>query len=294
MQNHSRSLVFSLRENPFANLKRSLHVFDMKRLEHFLDGLQVETHFPSRVPQIVVEAPRSPLDEKMDKYDLFIQGNFNHNYGTPESPVYGPRPDDSATSPWGSYLWPTYAGINRLGFASNYYAGIAVEEGTDVSPETPYDRLKEKLGRLASSKPVKIADSASAAPSRSPDFVHTLTAWRRWKVNGGMLEALGSESKWEPRRAPRANCRVSSNHAAPHFGCNCGYWSFKTREGLTKALAQYSSTVDVIGQVEIWGRVIECKNGFRSEFAYPKELWLLDEGLDSLSWRYGVPVRRLG
>jgi len=34
-------------------------------------------------------------------------------------------------------------------------------------------------------------------------------------------------------------------------------------------------------------------NGFRSEYSYPKELWLLNEGLESLSWTYGVPVRKL-
>ena len=50
----------------------------------------------------------------------------------------------------------------------------------------------------------------------------------------------------------------------------------------------------VVGTVEIWGRVIECENGFRSEFAYPKELWLLseDDDLSKLSWTYGVPVRK--
>jgi len=32
---------------------------------------------------------------------------------------------------------------------------------------------------------------------------------------------------------------------------------------------------------------------YRSEFAYPKELWLLKPGLEFLSWTYGVPVRML-
>jgi hypothetical protein len=59
-------------------------------------------------------------------------------------------------------------------------------------------------------------------------------------------------------------------------------------------MEHYATSVDVIGEVEIWGRVIECENGWRSEYAYPKELWLLGEGLESLSWKYGVPVRRLG
>jgi hypothetical protein len=56
---------------------------------------------------------------------------------------------------------------------------------------------------------------------------------------------------------------------------------------------EYVDSVDVVGTVEIWGRVIECRNGFRSEYAYPKELWLLRDGLEHLSWTYGVPVRKL-
>lgn len=61
---------------------------------------------------------------------------------------------------------------------------------------------------------------------------------------------------------------------------------------MKKALHAYQSLVMVVGSVEIWGKVIECENGYRSEFSYPKELWLLRPGLESLSWTYGVPVRK--
>ena len=68
-------------------------MFDPKKLEHFLDSLQVETHCPIGAPKKM--APRSHLDDLMDKYDVFAQGNFNHNHGTPEFPVYGPEPTSS-------------------------------------------------------------------------------------------------------------------------------------------------------------------------------------------------------
>lgn len=275
-------------------------MFDRRRLEHFLESLQTETHFSNGEPKriIVDMAPHSPLDDLMDKYDLFIQGNFNHNYGTTEFPVYGPQSSDNPFinpmyMPKGG--WATYGAIN---FSTPYVTGIDVgESGAQVPPrETPYDRLKAKMTRLAAATSVEIVDPLPAPPlSPSPDYTHTITAWRGWIVDDdGNLGALGTTFEWEPRRAARARCKVASgSHYAPNLSCSCGFWSFKSRELLTEALSTYATDVDVIGEVEIWGRVIECENGWRSEFAYPKELWLLDEGLESLSWKYGVKVRRL-
>jgi hypothetical protein len=275
-------------------------MFDRKKLEKFLDSLQVESHFPSQVPRQIVQPPRSPLDEKMDKYDLFVQGNFSHNHGTSEFPLYGPEPNNSFGSGFYTAVqWalPTYGALNRLaGFMTT---GLDASTDNEEAPApsapvlTAYDRFKHSIDLLAEAPSIKIPDLSSHVPVRSPDFVHTLTAWRGWEVSHGMLESLGTNSRWEPCRAPRANCIMGRDHSAPDASCECGYWSFKTRESLVEALGRYAQTVDVIGQVEIWGRVIECENGFRSEFAYPKELWLLDSDLESLSWKYGVPVRKL-
>lgn len=266
-------------------------MFDSKKIEHWLDSLQVETHFPNGVPAKVIVPPKSPLDEKMDKYDIFVQGNFSHNHGTSVFPIYGPKPDDKPFnspmySPLGGWGWPTYGNIGNIGSFD--------EEHTTPPVESPHSRLKAKLARMAAVEAVKIVDPAPSTLAVSPDYTHTITAWRGWAATNGMLESLGSNARWEPRRAPKANCFRCGDHAAPSLSCNCGYWSFKTRELLEAALDRYALDVEVVGQVEIWGRVIECENGWRSEYAYPKELWLLDEGMESVSWRYGVPVRRLG
>jgi hypothetical protein len=149
------------------------------------------------------------------------------------------------------------------------------------------------LAKLAAVPATKITDPAPPVPAKSPDYIGTLTGWRGWEVTDGLLEALGTDFTWEPRQAARARCR-HGGHSAPDRNCACGFWSFKTSDLLAKALITYAEKVNVLGQVELWGKVIECENGWRSEFAYPKELWLLEEGLDSLSWTYGVPVRRLG
>jgi hypothetical protein len=268
-------------------------MFDKNKLAAWLGSLQVETHFPNCAPQRVIEPETTELDKKMDQYDIFVQGNFNYNHGTAEFPVYGPKPSEDFM-PWlpgGANL--TYG---SLGFFRAYVSNMMspIDEAPAKPQETPYSRFKAKMTRLATAPAAEVANPAPTPPERSPDFVHTLTAWRGWGVSDGELEALGIASKWEPRRAHRAGCRVGRSHAAPALDCNCGYWSFKSRELLEQAMEHYATSVDVIGEVEIWGRVIECENGWRSEYAYPKELWLLGEGLESLSWKYGVPVRRLG
>jgi hypothetical protein len=160
--------------------------------------------------------------------------------------------------------------------------------------ENPHAKINKKIEQLREVPAVKLANPKPEAPARSksPDYVHTLTAWRGWDIDNGRLAALGSDATWRPKKAEQADCR-NHNHPAPQMNCACGYWSFKKFEDMVKVLEGYANDVKVIGTVEIWGRVIECTNGFRSEFAYPKELWLLEEGLESLSWAYGVPVRKM-
>jgi hypothetical protein len=146
--------------------------------------------------------------------------------------------------------------------------------------------LADKVKQLSQAPAVKIA-------ARVPDYIGTLTGWRGWRIREDKLYALGTDAFWQPRKAERATCKSCTAHAAPAKDCNCGYWTFKTMDLLQTALEPYVSAVTVLGTVECWGKVVECKNGFRSEYAYPKELWLLDSDLEHLSWTYGVAVRKL-
>jgi hypothetical protein len=274
-------------------------VFDKKKLEAFLDALEVETHYPSKPPKKIVPAPRSALDQKMDKYDIFRQGDYQ-NMGTPEFPIWAkPNMNDAIDvysyfykMPMTTPVWATYGGIQRGSFPIQGF-----DDDTPKIPpqpiETAYQKLQKRIAQLQTVEPVKIENPKPAPPmpQKSPDYVGTITAWRGWGICAGQLVALGHDYDWAPKHAQKAKCQHES-HQAPQLDCSCGFWSFKTLELLTKALERYEEC-SVIGQVEIWGRVIECQNGWRSEYAYPKELWLLDEeGTEHLSWTYGVPVRR--
>jgi hypothetical protein len=149
----------------------------------------------------------------------------------------------------------------------------------------------EKLDKLKDAEPHKVQKKA-------PDYVHVLTGWRAWKIAGskdGMkLKAIGASQNhiWEPRTQLEAVCNSKGDHAAPGFNCQCGVWAFKELDGLISALGSYHD-LKVLGQVSLWGRVVETKNGYRAEKAYPAELWLFDSSLEELGLIYDVPVRSL-
>lgn len=90
--------------------------------------------------------------------------------------------------------------------------------------------------------------------------------------------------------AATCNCGgPACRHEAPVNGCTCGYWAFKSLEGLLAVMrptATMQPTVgpDVIGNVWLWGKVILTEKGYRAQYAYPRELFVA-AGLDPLAER---------
>lgn len=70
-------------------------------------------------------------------------------------------------------------------------------------------------------------------------------------------------------------------------------WAFKELDSLVAALGSKYEDIKVLGQVSLWGRVIETENGYRAQYAYPAELWLFDDSLEELGLVYDVPVRTI-
>lgn len=282
--------------------------FSMDTLLRDLQKLENERN---KIQQMVDGEPMKRANQSlrtmMDRYDIrdaikgkdWVQSpiadgvivhkiSFDDLYGLNSTPI------------WNS-VFPTYGGINRaaqFGFTGWKMMDPDPEAERKAKEQRERD-LREWKGRLTvigEAPAVKLDNPEPEKPKqhRSPDYVHTLTAWRAWGYGQSRLQALGTDHQWKPKRAVKAECsRDYTGHDAPHINCQCGYWSFKTPELMKEACFGYKGDVAVVGSVEIWGRVIECENGYRSEYAYPKELWLLEEGLERLSWIYGVPVRRL-
>jgi hypothetical protein len=129
-----------------------------------------------------------------------------------------------------------------------------------------------------------------------------IVGWRLWRVydferRGGVkeprLSAVGVHALWHPRVAAAAECD-GGYHEAPWPDCECGFWAFKQKAAVEEAAKTYAQGCEaVLGEVSLWGRVLECQNGWRAARAYPKTLTLLGgtrERADEIAALYGVPV----
>lgn len=117
----------------------------------------------------------------------------------------------------------------------------------------------------------------------------------------GLILTSRNGAPWVPRNklqalcAPRWNDRMDitkMRHDAPHEGCNCGIYAFDEPDHHDMNLSNA-----IWGEVNLWGNVLICESGYRAQFAYPKTLFMLDNGTqtiryfrDRLEAIYGVPV----
>lgn len=132
-----------------------------------------------------------------------------------------------------------------------------------------------------------------------------MTGWRCWKIvdfnrRGNIsekrLQALGVKPIWEPYKPNVATCITNGTHEAPWPSCHCGFWAFHKRESVERTLFEevgYGGEIGkVIGQVALWGRVLESTKGFRGEYAYPQTLQFVeidDKIAKEVADTYGVP-----
>lgn len=144
-------------------------------------------------------------------------------------------------------------------------------------------------------------------------YFGTKVAYRSWKlelVDGDkdpeterikstlFLKAVTNSNAWPKFEKMTPNCKHKS-----FLDCSCGIYAFKSMEGLPEYVTSISrstvtgSGVMALGEVNMWGRLLEHSKGWRAEFAYPKTLYCPEEctiEYDSLICRvaveYGIPV----
>jgi hypothetical protein len=160
----------------------------------------------------------------------------------------------------------------------------------------------------------------------APDLIEPLRVWRAWAVRetdeGWRLSSIHYRELWPVGGPVEAWCYRSSKlsaaqgithdrHLAPAVGCQCGVYGAteleRAREYLVPEHTGWESiSVDaryvhrVVGLAKLWGRTVECAQGYRASYAYPARLWIptrMPDGrpldvealaLDLLA--YGVPV----
>jgi hypothetical protein len=155
--------------------------------------------------------------------------------------------------------------------------------------------------------------------NRAPDYAEPLEAWRVWKVvRRDGVYSLGSvvqRTVWPAGAALVAEClaggrlsgllrRRKRRHEAPDVHCDCGIYAAGLElVGQYAADAPFSSVSRVLGEVSLWGTVVECARGYRASHAYPKRIFVPADAGEAwrVGWdevalglcRYGVPVEPL-
>jgi hypothetical protein len=142
----------------------------------------------------------------------------------------------------------------------------------------------------------------------APDIAGTIVAWRVWRVvcrdGAYRLGSIVQPTLWEPGEALVADCHRPAalawllrkrRHVSPDERCDCGIYATSLAH-LRPGLAR------VVGQVSLWGTVVECEHGYRASRAYPLKVYVpADSSRGAARWHelvpglgcYGVPVEPL-
>lgn len=109
-------------------------------------------------------------------------------------------------------------------------------------------------------------------PLPEEHIVSTVTGYRAWNVPLFVdeLRSVAKQSKWKPYQRFEAQCEKGQCEGV---SCNCGIYAFNKMELVQKEYTtQDRSKRYVYGECHLWGRVLECKDGYRAQFGYPKAL----------------------
>ena len=129
-----------------------------------------------------------------------------------------------------------------------------------------------------------------ASLSTAPDSIEPVVGWKSLRLKeNGLLYSSMFPTEWSPQKRFKANCgrRWHSSSGTPSPSCTCGIYMVEDVQGLSV----YHG--NVIAEVQGWGRVIPGTRGWRTEYAYPSKLFLLDgteRDRRQLEERYAVPT----
>ena len=96
-----------------------------------------------------------------------------------------------------------------------------------------------------------------------------IIGWRWWRVDRGGLYSLwvGVGSAWPTGQALWAGTKL---HPDPrNYWGQCGIYAWRTAEQALRQRMPTGYDLFVLGEVALWGHVIEHERGYRAEYAYP-------------------------
>ena len=129
--------------------------------------------------------------------------------------------------------------------------------------------------------------------------------WRAWTVvetaEGLRLGSVLHDLVWPLGRPVVAECRLHEDpfalpvppHPVPGPICNCGFHAARdVADALSYARGrdEPATICRILGEVSLWGHVLETEGGWRASHAYPAHLYVADADIAEALAVYGVPV----
>ncbi len=166
----------------------------------------------------------------------------------------------------------------------------------------------------------------------APDLIAPILGWRAWSIaptaEGWRLHSVHMGDPWPAGEPLAAGCHrtrwlaagaapTHDIHDAPGPRCHCGVYaavdaeharpyfvaSWAEDEAMPQRRLDDDYVPRAVGLVQLWGRVLECRQGYRASFAYPGRIWLPARRPDGIAFDvesvaldlldYEVPVELL-
>ena len=132
-----------------------------------------------------------------------------------------------------------------------------------------------------------------------------VVGWRAWVVaettEGLRLGSVLHDLTWPPGRAVLADCRRHEDafaeavppHPVPGPVCGCGFHAARDpADALSYARGrdEPGTVCRILGEVALWGHVVETEAGWRAAHAYPARLYVPECRITAALQVYGVPI----
>ena len=129
--------------------------------------------------------------------------------------------------------------------------------------------------------------------------------WRAWTVvetRGGLrLGSVLHDLVWPLGHPVVAECRLDEDpfalpvapHPVPGTVCNCGFHAAcDVVDALSYARGrdEPGTVCRILGEVALWGHVLQTQSGWRASHAYPTRLYVPDAGLGAALAGYGIDI----
>jgi hypothetical protein len=137
------------------------------------------------------------------------------------------------------------------------------------------------------------------------EISHVVVGWRAWTVRdtpGGLrLGSVLHDFVWAVGDVAVAACRRDEDpfalpiavHPVPDAACNCGFHAARDSADALSYLRgrdEPDTQCRILGEVAVWGHVIETEAGWRASMAYPSRLYVADPAAAEALAVYGVPI----